>query len=339
MKILSSLKTTLALAAALAILSAWGSFAIQHTPQAYEAIEQGVLADWLRDAGLSRPAASWWICAMIFVAALLALNTCVCVTRRLLRSRRLRRLTVRSASAHVAHLGFLLVLLAHGIGSVAGFRSDGHRVFAGQSFAVTQRPGWTFRVGPVSLDLAPEGYPRSLDAEVSLQTGGETRDPTRVSVNHPLLADGVAVYLSGAEPTLRGWHLGLSDGRWTLAEIGQPLRLVGGELLLVDWARTPDGRIALQARWTPAVGASVDGWLWPTPGQSLSLPGGIALLWGEIEVEPLATFDVRYDPGASLALAGGAALSASLVPLLWPTRRARPRLPRETAPGLSSDAF
>lgn len=323
-KILSSLKTTLALAATLMTLSAWGSVAIQKTPEAYAQIERGVLAEWLRAAGV---ATSWWVAAMVAVAALLALNTCVCVTARLLRAWRTRRLTLRFASAHFTHVGFLLVLLAHAIGSAAGFRSDGHRAFSGGSFVVSARPGWAFDVGRIALDLAPEGYPRSLDAQMTVKVGGTQPRQASVRVNHPLFAQGVAVYLTGAEPMLRGWTLGLPDGRRVLAEIGRPVGLPAGDLVLADWMQTPEGRIALQAQWTPRGGAPVGGWLSPAPGQPLPLPGGTTLLWGEIAIEPLASFDVRYDPGAPLALAGGVALSASLVPLLWPRRRRARREP------------
>jgi hypothetical protein len=222
---------------------------------------------------------------------------------------------------------------------VAGFRSDGHRAFGGQSFSVPARPGWTFEVGRVLLDLAPEGYPRSLEAGVAVKAEGRERSRALVRVNHPLLTGGVAVYLTGAEPTLRGWMLGLPDGRRVLAEIGRPLALAAGELVLADWGRTPDGRVALQARWMPRGGAAVGGWVSPVPGQELPLPGGSSLLWGEIAIDTLATFDVRYDPGASLALAGGTALSASLVPLLWPRRRrTRSEPAKETTPGLPSQA-
>lgn len=322
-RVLSSLKTTLALVAALVGLSAWGSFAIQRHPEDYETIERGVLLEWLRSAGLAQPAASWWIAGMVLTAGLLSLNTVACVAGRLLRAWKVRRLSARSLSAHLAHLGFLLVLLAHLLGSVAGFRSDGHQAFEGQSFAVPARPGWVFDVDRVAVDLAPQGWPRDLSARIVLREAGAPRATADVRVNHPLFVDGAAVYLTGAQPTLRGWAFGLPDGRRAIAEVGRPLAVPGGELTLVDWSQGPDGRPALRLRWAPAGGPPAEGWLSPAPGQTLALPAGPALLWGDAAVATGATFDVRYDPGAPLALAGGALLSASLLPLLWPRRRPR----------------
>jgi hypothetical protein len=321
LRLLLSLRTTLGLVAALVSLSAWGSVAIQRSPEAYATIERGVLLEWLRTEGVRNPGASWWVAGMIAVAGALALNTVGCAADRLLRAWRQRRLTARSASAHLAHLGFLLVLLAHLIGSVAGFRSDGHRAFGGQRLEVPQRPGWSWEVKQVSAEFAPQGYPTSVDATVAVAIDGRDAGRGELRVNHPLHTRGVALYLSNAEPTLRGWTLRLPDGRLALAEVGRPLPLPGGQLELRDWSRTQEGHLALLIRWAPQGGSPLEGWLSPRPGVPLPVPSLAGVVWGEIAVDTLGTFDVRYDPGAPLALAGAAVLSASLVPLLWPRRR------------------
>jgi hypothetical protein len=257
---------------------------------------------------------------MIAIAALLGVNTVVCVAARLARALRHRSLSTRSLSAHLAHLGFLLVLAAHLIGSVAGFRSDGHSAFNDGRISVPARPGWSIEVGRVSASFAPQGYPTDLDAELSVGTAGRLLARGTARVNHPLMVDGVALYLKNAEPSPRGCGVQIGAEGPAFAEVGRPLTFAAGTLLLSEWARTPQGP-AVRIAWTPAGGVTQQGWLPHASGRSWPLPGGAVLIWGEIEIDTLGTFDVRYDPGAPLALAGGILLSGSLLPLLWPRRR------------------
>jgi hypothetical protein len=321
LKLFSSLRTTLVLCAALCGLSVWGSFAIQRSPEAYATIERGILFEWLLREGVAAPLASWWIFAMVAVAGLLSANTIVCAAVRLARAARHRSLSGRTLCAHLAHLGFLLVLAAHVVGSCWGFRSDGHPAFGGQSFTVPQRPGWSFAVGRVSVELAPEGYPKALEANLSVRAGERVIATDVVRVNQPVSAEGVAVYLKDVHRSLRGWTLGTPQGQILLAEIGRPVAVPGGTLMVMDWTRMSDGSPALRLEWVPTGEAAVQGWVAPSPGRPLPLPQGPSLIWGEMAIDTLATFDVRYDPGIRPALAGGALLSVSLVPLLWPRRR------------------
>ena len=313
----TSLRTTLGLCALLVALSAWGSFAIQRHPDAYANIEAWILADWLSREGLSRPADSWWIAAMVLGAALLSVNTICCVAWHSIRFLRRGTIPTRALWAHLAHVGLLLVLGAHLLGSSRGFRSDGHTAFGGQRFSARERPEWSFVVEHVFLDLSTHGYPRDLAANVSVRTKGRLLAGGVVRVNHPLSVQGVAVYLKDASRSLRGWHLGLPDGRTFMAEMARPVALPKGTFTLADWTRTPDGSTAVFVVWAPHEGERVGGWILPAPGQPLPLPRELGLFWGDLAVDTLATFDVRYDPGIGLALAGAGLLSASLVPLLW----------------------
>ncbi|MFU8857827.1 MAG: cytochrome c biogenesis protein ResB [Deferrisomatales bacterium] len=325
LRVLASLKTTLVLVGILVALSAWGSLAIQFRPGDYAAIEDSILWEWLRTTGAARPGAAWWVASLAAVTALLAVNTGVCVVQRLDRHRRSGRMPARALFAHLAHLGFLLVLGAHLVGAVTGFRSDGHAAFPGQSFSVEERPGWTYRVSDVRVDFAPQGYPRFLEAEVEVREGDQLLTGGAVRVNQPLHARGVAAYLKAAQPSLRGWHVVLPDGRPRRMELGRPTPLGEGTLTLLDWTRTPDRRIAVRVSWEPDGAPRAHTlWLAPAPGQPLGLPSGPPARWGDIAVDTLGIFDIRYDPGAGLALAGSALLSLSLIPLLWRGRRHEP---------------
>ncbi|GAB4268845.1 MAG: hypothetical protein Kow0092_22740 [Deferrisomatales bacterium] len=315
----SSLKTALVLVVALCALAIWGSVQIQVAPGAYGAIEEGVLLEWLRSHGLARPGASWWILALVGATALLALNAAVCTLRRLLRHGRRRSLPLRSAAAHGAHLGFLLVLLAHLIGSAAGFRSDGHRAVSGGSFRVPPRPRWRFAVSDARVRYAPEGYPASLSARVRVLDGDRVIADSPVAINRPLIVDGVATYLKDVRTAVRGWRLRWPGQGEVLAEVGVPVATPWGRLTVLRWAPTRDRRAAAaELLWEPRGAPPRSGWVVPEPAAPLPHPGLAQVRWGEIAVDTLATFDVRYDPGAGLALVGSVLLSLSLIPLLGP---------------------
>ncbi len=318
-KILTSLRTTLALLSGLTLLAALGSFAIQLRPEDYASIEEGVLWDWLKAQGAAAP--TWWVLGMVFLTALLAVNACCCVVASLLRARR-RGIRARTLWAHATHLGFLLVLAGHLIGSVWGFRANNRMGFPGQTLRIAERPGWEFQIGPVRLEYAPEGFPRLLEAAVAVRSGAQTLARGAVRVNHPVTAQGVAFYLKDIRPAPRGWALHLPDGRPLYAEVGRPLPLPGGSsLLLQDWQQLPDGRLVVQTAWVGAGGQTAQDWVAPRPGELLPLPADPPLRWGELAVDDAGIFDVRYDPGAGLALSGGILLSASILPLLWPRWR------------------
>ncbi len=314
LRLFSSLRTTIGLSLALVALAIWGSLEIQFRPGSYATIEDTILLPWLRARVGEDPRAASWVLAMMGVSALLCLNTAVCVVRRLAAHARSGRWPVRAVAAHLAHLGFLVVLAAHLHGSVSGFRSDGHQAFGGQSFSVTDRPEWRFDVGELTLELAPQGYPTLLRAQVTARQGEAVLAQGAVEVNRPLLVQGVAVYVKAVQPSVRGWGVLLPDGRAVTAEVGSPLPLPGGTLLVREWTQMGGRAIALRVEWRPASGGSRQEWVVPSPGSPL--PIGPGLRWGEIVVDSLAIFDVRCDPGATMALVGSALLSLSLVPLV-----------------------
>jgi hypothetical protein len=258
---------------------------------------------------------------MVAVAVLLTANAIVCAAIRLARAARRRILPLRVLCAHLAHLGFLFVLAAHFVGSCWGFRSDGHPAFRGQRFSVPQRPGWSIGVDRVAVELAPQGYPKAMEASLFVAAGKDVIATGLARANHPVVVGGVAIYLTNVDRTLRGWNLGNPQGPPIFAEVGRFAAVPGGALLLSDWTTAPGGALAVRVVWAPENGPAMEDWLAPSPGQTLSLPHGPTLVWGELAVDTLATFDVRYDPGIRLALAGGALLSVSLLPLLWPRRR------------------
>lgn len=320
LRLLSSLKTTLVLVLLLTVLSVWGSAGIHFNPSNYETIERGVLFDWLGARGLD--GSTWWVWGMIVLAGLLALNTTVCATLRLAQYFRSRRIPVRALFAHLGHLGFLLVMGAHLLGSVAGFRAGERSVFPGQTFRLDERPDWKFNVGETDIVFAPQGYPISLSAGLSVERGDGEQKDALLGINRPMLLDGVAVYLNNVQETLRGCNLILDGQRNILAEMSSTALLPGGRLTFIRWTQTSAGELMLQALWEADSGDKIQKWTTYRRGAKLDINAGAGVRWGDIVVDKAAILDVRYDPGATMALVGAVMLSLSLLPLLWPRRRA-----------------
>lgn len=321
LRILSSLKTTLALILFLVILSVCGSAQIQFDPSSYNTIEQGVLFEWLLPRGLT--GSTWWVWGMIVLSGLLAVNTTFCATLRLAKYFRSRRMPVRAFFAHLGHLGFLLVMAAHLLGSAAGFRAGERPVFTGQSFKLDHRPDWEFKLGKTAIEFAPppRSYPKYLSAEVSIDRGkGETRSAL-LEINRPMILNGVAVYLNSVQQGLRGCDIVLDGGKTVVAEIGSPVELPGGTLTFTQWTQTRQKELMLRFLWTSGSGEKRQQWIQYRPGGILDFNLGPNFRWGNIVVDNAAMLDVRYDPGAKLALIGSVMLGLSLLPLLWPRRR------------------
>jgi len=319
LRLLSSLKTTLALILFLVILSICGSAQIHFDPSSYNTIEQGVLFEWLLPRGLT--GSTWWVWGMIVLSGLLVLNTTVCAALRLAKYFRSRRMPVRAFFAHLGHLGFLLVMAAHLLGSAAGFRAGERPVFRGQSFKLDQRPDWEFKLGETAIEFAPEGYPKSLSAEVSVERGEGEVSSALLGINRPMILDGVAVYVNNVQQGLRGCDIVVDGGKTVVAEIGSPVELPGGTLTFIQWTQTRQRELMLRFLWTSDSGAKRQQWVQYRPGGILDVNLGANFRWGDIVVDNSAMIDVRYDPGAKLALIGSVMLGLSLLPLLWPRRR------------------
>jgi len=322
LRILSSLKTTLALILLFTILAVCGSAQIQFDPSSYSTIEHGVLFEWLLPQGLTL--STWWVWGLIVLSGLLALNTTICAALRLAKYFSSRRMPVRALFAHLGHLGFLLVMAAHLLGSAAGFRAGDRPVFRGQSFKLDQRPDWEFKLGKTAIEFEPPplNYPKYLSAEVSIDPGeGETKSAL-LEINRPMILDGVAVYLNSVQQSLRGCDIVVDGGKTIVAEIGSPVKLPGGTLTFIQWTQNRQRELMLRFLWTSDSGAKRQQWMQYRPGGVLDLNLGANFRWGDIVVDNAAMIDVRYDPGAKLALIGSVMLGLSLLPLLWPRRRA-----------------
>lgn len=133
----------------------------------------------------------------------------------------------------VAHLGILLCLIAGVYGSFTGFKAI-HMVEPGQGFQIPQStvfqtntpqptwfgsiPTWTVYVDRFNIEHYDDhpDIPKNYYSDLRiLDAQGKTLKTQQISVNHPLMYDGISIYQASFAPT----------GKFWVTVAGQPLQV------------------------------------------------------------------------------------------------------------------
>ncbi|MCM2333072.1 MAG: hypothetical protein NDI82_03890 [Anaeromyxobacteraceae bacterium] len=272
----------------------------------------------------TRPSpAHLWLYLLFPLAALYALNTTLATLDNVRRRWRAGQRSPAAYAIAVVHLGFLLALVAHGVG---GFRSE-------ERGAVVLHSGWQAvpgfgdaRLAALEVDELPGGMPREVRAAVEWRREGGAVEQAMVGYNQPL-SDGLGARLAllqefGRVPVAR---LSSRGERCVLTE-GQRCS-VGGEVVqLLRLAGLPGGGGSALVR--VGDGASQDRWL--GLGDLLALRTGQPLSLDAVDVEPAVLLRVRETPGNPWALAAAAALGLGTL-LMWRRLVPRPAAPEPQA--------
>ncbi len=131
-KILCSLKLAIVLASMTTIVVIGGSLYMPFNPKVFGSMDNLTLAGWLTEFGAQSPALTWWVPVAAVLIGALGVNTLCCFIDWLVHIKN----RWRKLGEYLIHLGVVLVLTAYLWGSVAGFRTEGNRVFVGQTIPV-----------------------------------------------------------------------------------------------------------------------------------------------------------------------------------------------------------
>lgn len=135
---------------------------------------------WLVDAPVAE---TWWLWATVVLLALLAVNTVLCSIEALRRSVRI----LPALAPHLMHLGFLLVLVAHGASARGSVKEAG----AVREGTVISLPGGPVSVGELTARQGPMGFPLDFSVEIVDATG--RREVARP--NRPVFRNGFGIYV------------------------------------------------------------------------------------------------------------------------------------------------
>lgn len=217
----SSIRLTLYLTYAITIDVVAGSLVLIGNHDIYNGIDRMVLADWWLNTGSLHLGVTWWIPLLVFLVFLFAVNTLVCSIDRLIPicrfyfRERVEKITIggkdleeedpslfkkkRSLAPfypYIAHIGFLIALIGHLVGSVGGFKSYGNVVAEGAGINVPHNKELHLLLDRFDVSYSKYGYPDEMKSHVRLVEGNRVVEEKVVQVNSPLIYKGLAFYAS-----------------------------------------------------------------------------------------------------------------------------------------------
>jgi cytochrome c biogenesis protein ResB len=289
--------------------AAWGSVVCIRNPEVFQALDQAILLPWLFTAGIKDPGLSLWIFILVGLIFLFALNTAVCTVDRLYAAVK-HRTPLRSFFPHVVHVGFLVALLGHLLGSTYGFRSPGNILVEGEPVAVPHTKSLSIRLEDIATGYSPAGELTSVRTFVTLLEGDKVLLSEMIQINDPLIYRGTVFYHAdhGTVPTglvlevdgqrksvnFGGIFTGPDNKGFSLGSLYtdiavQEIVTKGGKRAFLSIAR---------------------------PGASVTLGGSTIRLMDYVS-KPYAIITINRDPGIWFVIAGSSILVLGMVFLLF----------------------
>lgn len=186
-----SLKTTVWTLFVLVCLFFIGSGLMPVHRDVFAPLNDDILLNWITGAAAANPWQTWWFFAALAGLAVLTINTLACsiqaVAARWSRSEFLLRV-----SPQVMHAGFLLILLAHLLSAVSGYKLSG-LLPEGAFGRLPEDRGVLLQKIRVETDAS--GYMTDWTASVSLYEKDRLVKSDVLRPNKPVFYGGVGIYL------------------------------------------------------------------------------------------------------------------------------------------------
>lgn len=184
---LVSVRTSLWLVSILTLLLLAGAV-IMPLREEFQSVHTVPLLLWIVGQPLS---ATWWLWVAIGLLGLLALNTIACSVESILRKRTVTNWLLLTAP-QVIHAGFLLILFAHLMSSIGGFKG----VAAVGEGAILDLPGGTsIEVRAIRLSIDTGGYLTDWTVDVAYMVSGSVVHEDRLRPNEPSFREGYGIYV------------------------------------------------------------------------------------------------------------------------------------------------
>lgn len=322
----SSITLTIVLAAGVCVTAAWGSILSVRHPRFYSSLDQSVLIPRLLSGGAEELGLTLWIYILIFLTFLFTVNTFVCTVDKVAAIAR-QRLPVRAFFPHIVHVGFLIAVLGHLVGSVWGFRSPGNVLYEGTPLKVPHAEGLSVRLDGVTMEQSPGGGLESLKTRVTLLEEDMEVLTDEIEINGPIIYKGMAFYHMDQGTVTSGLVLGAGEERKEVDFYGKFTLKSGSALTLGDIY--PDFKVDKDGRAYSASGEFRNPYIEiiSESGETGYLPvgysGGEVLVGGEA-IRLLGYTDSAYvvltinkDPGIWFIISGSAVLVVGMVLLLF----------------------
>ena len=232
-EIFASTGLTIALAASVCAVAAWGSIITIRNQEFFSGLDRAVLFPTIIEGAFgpeSNLALTYWVFALIFLTFLFTVNTFVCTADKLILIVRQKR-PVGAFFPHIVHIGFLIAVVGHLVGSVWGFRSPVNILYQGIPAEVAGEPGLSVRLDGYALKTTPTGRMESLKTRVTLLAESEEILSDDIEINGPLIYKGIAFYHMDQGETPGGLVLSATSGgeaEELAVDFGTSFKLSGG---------------------------------------------------------------------------------------------------------------
>jgi len=323
-KFFCSTTLTVILAFITCVVAGWGSIVTVANRAFFEVVDADLFLPWLYHHGAERLDLTFWIYILVVLIALFGLNTFVCTVDKLYRIVTLK-LPKRAFYPQIIHIGFLVALLGHLVGSAAGFRTEQNILVVGQQTPVPHSEGMMVRLDNLDTEFGPRG-PEKVRTTITLFKDGKELRTADMSVNSPVIEDGIAFYHEGQGQMTKGIILDV-DGDQGEVEFGRAFALGERRMLLgelypdyaVDrsgqaYSRSNEYRNPVQV----VLDASGESGLLSLgrPGSSVVVAGATVRLVGYATTE-YAVLSIHKDPGILFIIVGSLILVVGMVLLLF----------------------
>ena len=305
----SSLRLTIALSFLICIDAAWGSFLTVRYPDFYRALDRTVLFRWLFSEGPGYPHLTAWIFVLVLLIALFSVNISVCTFDRL-RSIILSKKPWHSILPHLVHIGFVVALAGHLVGSLWGFRTSGNVLVKGMDAPVPYSEALTMRLEGLHIEPSPRGGLEAMRTTVTVLRDGRPEAAGRIEPNSPFFFRGMAFYHSnhGIVPT--GLVLDV-EGRIRRAEFGGEFTVVEGKGLRLGRPRSNLPLVSITSNDGQRAFLDIS-----RPGSKTSI-GPVTVKLVDYITAPYVILSINRDPGVPLIIAGSSILVLSMVLLVF----------------------
>ncbi len=322
----ASTELTIILAGLIILDAAWGSIISMKNPDVFQALDQSILFPWLFSVGKTNLSISLWIFILVCLTTLFAINTTVCTLDKLYSIFKDKR-PWQSLFPHIVHVGFLIALLGHLVGSIYGFRSPGNIVFKGQTIDVPSQQGLSLRFDDIEMKTSRRAGLEDLKTKVALLEDGKEILKDNIQINGPLIYKGIAFYHTdqGEAPTGLILKVGNEDFRLRFGErfktkdgavfkLGTIIPDFALDEMGIPYSRSQEYRSPYQEIISSN---GKNAWL-PLSriGSSTNIDGKEIALSDYINT-PYAVLNINKDPGIGFIIAGSAVLVIGMILLLF----------------------
>lgn len=333
-----SLKLAIALASTATILIMGGSLVMHFNPTIFSGMEDQIMSRWLPQAWSQAPQLVFWVPLSGLCVVLFGINTLCCLIDWFFKIKSRWRKT----GEYLIHAGFILLVIAYAWGSISGFRSGPHRLFPGDRMPVPNMPGYTLSLEKFTPQLEPSGRPLDMVNQVSLWKDEKAVAKAVVSINHPLLFDGLVILPSSFGQELQGFRFHLPDRGFVDLTSGSRLPISPDislfvQRLLPDARRNSQGQVmragsrlnnpAMQISMQSLTGEQLwNGWYFlREPPPKYLRDAGVFLRPIEPLYKTFSLLTINRDPGDKMALVGSLCISIGVIFAFFSFYRKRAR--------------